>query len=1123
MGYICILRNVGDKTLSNISVTDGTNEIGYRDTLAPGDVFRIKAKTPPLTRSSRFRITAISDGKEMASQEMSVLVRENNTKPLQNPSLIATVEAGRISALPSYKIKIANLGNDELSRVKILDSRNNALGIIPSLAPGESHTLLLNSKLDGRLKITAVNEVGSPIMGDVRYLGSPATITSGEYTLKTMEYRQSNGLELILETSKREARAGDNISYRCTVRNSADDVIYNVDLRCNGRRMYTEFLSPRRNLSLEGFFIFNKTTDLMANVSGRDKNGETLTNATSVRVWGLSSKLKMRASAEPPALEAGGATTITIELENAGPDLLRDISVEDSLGHIGEIRELKPGEVYSISRNLQANSSLDDEIFAKAVDSNGQEIYASAEIDILVYTPGMNLSVEPSQLLLYPDEEAEVVCIIENTGEVTLKNVTLAGLRSGRINELPPGTATRIAATIKSNSSEDIVITATGYGGYDQTVTDQAILSVRVVKPNITISVMPSRIETPPGEPYNMSCLVSNYGSDDLHDVKISEAELGTIAALGDLPAGEFRALSLPITVSENRTLIFTATAKDSRGRLWSASARSEAVIVYTALGLKVSVSPQAVRFGEKVTISCALENKGVVTLRNIFVTSKILGPIGSIEYLAPKERRTISIEIPLTMDISDTITAEGLTPSKVHVVERSPLNIRLLKRLEPRPSEKMNVHENINTSVSSVKAVGSSAANNATYNANISTNNITYVHSENATDASDKINVPGTINLTLENKALQALERAQRSPVESKEISAISLLKEMLRYLHEFISKKPISSSEAFQDSMPEGNGSIASMASRQDVLNTTLGIESVGDRRSFIRILDITAIPPEPVAGAPVRVVAHIKGDTDVDEVVLEYGVADQSTARADMLKMRKPSQIKMLLESGNRRDGYWSCLIPGQNAGTILGISVKAICGRSSAEDGPYMLQWVAQAPPSKPKPLPEKKIATNGMLYIESTTVSGRGEVSIRDTFTENALTYEEDLKGSGNLNMEYIRCMEKSNPVVNFSEVKDISFDGGVLKGFKRFDSPVFHGGMGASITERFNMSELEKSERGMIRSINYKNNTIAFSTEQAFEGMWNTRTEYSKFSKKMKADQRLNGSFQIQKNIKFQD
>lgn len=140
LGYICILRNVGDKTLSNISVNDGTNEIGYRDTLAPGDVFRIKAKTPPLTRSSRFMIKAISDGKEMASQEMSVLVREKDTKPLQNPSLIATVEAGRISALSSYKIKIANLGNDELSRVKILDSRNNALGIIPSRSRRVSYT-----------------------------------------------------------------------------------------------------------------------------------------------------------------------------------------------------------------------------------------------------------------------------------------------------------------------------------------------------------------------------------------------------------------------------------------------------------------------------------------------------------------------------------------------------------------------------------------------------------------------------------------------------------------------------------------------------------------------------------------------------------------------------------------------------------------------------------------------------------------------------------------------------------------------------------------------------------------------------------------------------------------------
>ena len=39
----------------------------------------------------------------------------------------------------------------------------------------------------------------------------------------------------------------------------------------------------------------------------------------------------------------------------------------------------------------------------------------------------------------------------------------------------------------------------------------------------------------------------------------------------------------------------------------------------------------------------------------------------------------------------------------------------------------------------------------------------------------------------------------------------------------------------------------------------------------------------------------------------------------------------------------------------------------------------------------------------------------------------------------------------------------------------------------------------------------------------AFDGTWNIQTRYAKFGKKMKADQEYTGSFQTQKNIKFQD
>jgi hypothetical protein len=103
------------------------------------------------------------------------------------------------------------------------------------------------------------------------------------------------------------------------------------------------------------------------------------------------------------------------------------------------------------------------------------------------------------------------------------------------------------------------------------------------------------------------------------------------------------------------------------------------------------------------------------------------------------------------------------------------------------------------------------------------------------------------------------------------------------------------------------------------------------------------------------------------------------------------------------------------------------------------------------------------------------------------------------------------------------EKKDLVFTDGNLKGHQTVATPTFHGGLGASVTQRFNLSHVDKSETSGVSSTRYNNNTLDFKTDQAFNGTWNLQTKYAKFSKKMKADQQYKGSFQTQKSIKFQD
>jgi len=300
--------------------------------------------------------------------------------------------------------------------------------------------------------------------------------------------------------------------------------------------------------------------------------------------------------------------------------------------------------------------------------------------------------------------------------------------------------------------------------------------------------------------------------------------------------------------------------------------------------------------------------------------------------------------------------------------------------------------------------------------------------------------------------------------------------------------------------------------------------------------RIIDVGAFPPEPAAWSPVVVAVHASDDTGIRSVEMLWDTPTTSVSRLDLVDITKINTQRMELEEGDSRDGYWSYEIPGQAAGTYMAVMVKVSDGERWAEDGPYILFWSETAPEEGAKSAATEEAAEkdvrsggtveakkSGMLFVESTTVVGRGDVSIKNEVREASARYREELKGSGSIEMQSEKTVNKGNPIVNITDSRILVFDQGYLKGFKVMQSPAFHGGMGASVTEQFNATTLEKMESGMITSVNRSENTLLFNTQQAFEGIWGTKTEYSNFNKKIKAKQQLNGTFETQKKISFED
>ena len=114
-------------------------------------------------------------------------------------------------------------------------------------------------------------------------------------------------------------------------------------------------------------------------------------------------------------------------------------------------------------------------------------------------------------------------------------------------------------------------------------------------------------------------------------------------------------------------------------------------------------------------------------------------------------------------------------------------------------------------------------------------------------------------------------------------------------------------------------------------------------------------------------------------------------------------------------------------------------------------------------------------------------------------------------------------MSKVRQEVEFVQKGDLVFAGGQLKDRKSMWLPLFENGTGATVSERFNLSHIDKSETDVIRSINRTNNSMLYNTALAFEGKWDieNRRGWSIYMNRSKES--YTGLFQTQKMIEFDD
>lgn len=1075
--------------------------------------------------------SALSSSSHLADDMSSPVVETNSANASEQILRVASADASLLatvnSSLGLSRIFLENTGSSELQHVKVMIGEKE-LGILSRLVPGEKKVLATKGNAE-KILVLATDQAGREIMGTVKYIQSTASAASSSSTeqeiqLSTLSsstaYRAATGssarevatkspepeknaisevprLILTISSNKTEGLEGDMVGYRCTAQNLGPVELSNVKIFCAGKMASTKFLPPGEELFLDGALRIEDNVQLFAGAVGEDAKGNIYTNNTSIAIWKVSSQIKLEVEA-PKSVHRNENVTIHVKVENCGSGNLTDINVSDCVGEIGQIPALSSGSAQLLQKDRTIKESIHCDVRVVAHDSAGREVYASHGLDIWVLNSSLQIQAENAKVRTYPGEPAEVIWVLKNTGEEILKNVTLDGDgKKCMLRELTPGKSVRMAAIYCKNSTTWINVTARGEDVSGYAAFAEGSVHLTTLRPAISLKIMPPELEVCPGETADISALITNSGDDALTDVVLTQ-DGATLATIDRIDPGEFRVVNSRTVISANSTIQLEVSGKDSRGQTWSDAGCVKATVVVSALKVFVSASPPAVTLGGSANITCTVANTGSVPLYNIFVISKQFGPLGNVEYLAPKHQTMVFSLKSVEKAASDVVFAEGFTQDRKSVRGSCDLHIDLLASPQ-KETERLEPYRKTSQDLGT-KILG----------ANISCGNVSMA-----------FGLPSEEETTLEFSQKIASD-IDSSTVQSNNM-VMDGISSLLRYVEKILGRvddEPQSS--AARELSPESREDLSASE------NYELSIAGVkGSEHGAISILDVSATPSQPAAGEPVKISAHITSPAGIKSASVKFGMADSPLTKQDMLEVDRVHDSPMVLESGNSMDGYWSCSIPGKDSGVYMVLSVWMTDGKSIAEGGPYMLHWstvntATSAAQGSNVGAIAPSAAKNGMLFIESSSVKGRGEVSIKDSFQGSAMNYNERMIGNGSISLETLRCIDRKS-VDNFTEKKDLVFTGGNLKGHQTVESPRFQGGLGASVTQRFNLSHVDKSETSSVSSASPTNNTLTFRTDQAFDGTWNIQTKYAKFFKKIKADQQYTGSFQTEKTIKFQD
>ncbi|MBK8045876.1 MAG: DUF11 domain-containing protein [Anaerolineales bacterium] len=463
---------------------------------------------------------------------------------------------------------------------------------------------------------------------------------------------------------------------------------------------------------------------------GHDERGRWVSataSASAVKI--VRPAIDLTKTVDKPVIYPGETANFKIVVKNTGGVTLRYVTVTDSLpqcklsaptGDNGD-GKLSPNEEWTYTCAVVfCKNEAPPEVAAQctepdlcadvvntarvtAKDSQGQIVSDQDSVAVDLVRPKIGVTETVDKAQFTPGETVTFKADVKNTGDTALWDVSLtpdlAGCTMMLQNAITPGQALDPGETwsytcgvvLTENATNNVVakgrdarnreVSATASASSTKIVTSKILIDKSVDKPIIY-----------PGESVKFTILVKNTGTDVLSYVNVTDSmpQCTLSARVGDNGDGKLSpneqwtytcsvvfckweappALGVLCTapdVCADTVNSATVTAKDSQGKVWSATDSVAVDLIRPKIGVAGSVDKPHFAPGDTLTFSAVVTNTGDAPLWNVVALSDLAGCTMALQEaeladqaLQPGGVLHFDCEVSLTQSVTNKVVAKG-------------------------------------------------------------------------------------------------------------------------------------------------------------------------------------------------------------------------------------------------------------------------------------------------------------------------------------------------------------------------------------------------------------------------------------------------------------------------------